>query len=68
MYFSNNLIVPVHPTSARAKKIVRALNGHSIHLSEESSNAIDDIGQHPKELQSVTLEGTNIIYRLAGMV
>jgi len=42
-YFSNNLIIPVQPTSAKARKIVRVLNGHIIQLSGGSLNAIDDI-------------------------
>jgi len=47
-YFSNNLIVPVLPTSAKARKIVGALKGHIIHLSKESLNAIDNIGKYQK--------------------
>ena len=43
-HFSNNLIVPVMPTSPKARKIVKALNGHIITLSEESVIAVDDIG------------------------
>jgi len=37
---------------------VKALEGHIITFSEDSLNAIDDIGQYhfPKKVQSVTLE------------
>jgi len=61
---NNNLIVPVLPTSTKARKNVKALEGHIILLSEESLNAIDDIGQYhfPKKLQSVTFGETNIKY------
>jgi len=45
-YFSNILIVPVLPTSVKARKNVKALEGHIIPLSEESLNAIDNIGQY----------------------
>jgi len=43
---------------------VRVLNGHIIQLSEGYLNAIDDIAHHhlPKIPQSVTFEGTNILY------
>jgi len=53
-HFSNNLIVPVMPTSAKARRIVKALEGHIITLSEGSLIAVDDIGQHhfPKQVQS----------------
>ena len=63
-HFSNNLIVPILTTSTKARKIVKALNGHIITLSEDSLIAVDDIGQHhfPKKVQSVTFGGTNIIY------
>jgi len=44
LHFSNNLIVPVMPTSTIARRIVKALNGHIITLSEESVIAVDDIG------------------------
>jgi len=45
---------------------VKALECHIIALSEESLNAIDDIGQYhfPRQLQSVTIGGTSIIYGL----
>ena len=63
-HFSNNLIVPVMPTSPKARKIVKAVNGQIITLSEDSLKAVDDIGQYhcPKKVQSVTFCGTNIIY------
>jgi len=63
-YFSNNLIVPVVPTSSNARKVVRALTGHITTLSEDYLNAVDDIGQYhfPKQVQSVTFRGTNIIH------
>ena len=62
--FSNNLIVPVMPTSPKARKIVKALNGQIISLSEDSLKAVDHIGQYhrPKTVQSVTFGGNNIIY------
>jgi len=62
--FISTLIVPVLPTSAKARKIVKALEGHIITLSEDSLNAIYDIDQYhfTKQLQSVTFEGINIIY------
>jgi len=44
-YVSNNLVVLVLPISAKARIIVKALQGHIIPLSEESLNAIDNIGQ-----------------------
>ena len=63
-HFSTNLIVPVMPTSAKARRIVKALKGHITTLSEDSLIAVDDIGQHhfPKQVQSVTFGGTNIIH------
>jgi len=63
-YFSNNLIVPVLPTSAKARRIVKAVNGHITTLSEDSLKEVDNIGDHhfPKQVQSVTFGGTNIIY------
>jgi len=50
------------PTSPKARKIVKAVNGQIITLSEDSLKAVDDIGQyhHPKKVQSVTFGGTNI--------
>jgi len=58
------------PTSAKARKFVKSLEGHIITLSEDSLNAIDDIGQYhfSKKVQPVTFGGTNIIYGfLSGM-
>jgi len=63
-HFSNNLIVPVMPTSPKARNIMKAVNGHIITLSEDSLKAVDDIGQYhfPKQVQSVAFGGTNISY------
>jgi len=48
-HFSNNLIVPVMPTSAKARRIVKTLKGHIITLSEDSLIVVDDIGQRTKK-------------------
>ncbi len=63
-HFSNNLIVPIMSTSPKAKRIVEAVNGQIVILSDASLKAVDDIGLHhlPKKVQSVTFGGTNIIY------
>ena len=52
------------PTSPKARNIVKTVNGHIITLSEDSLKAVNDIGQYhfPKQVQSVTFGGTNIIY------
>jgi len=48
----------VPTTSAKARKIAKALECHIITLSEDSLNAFDDIGQYhfPKQVQSVIFE------------
>jgi len=58
-HFSNNFTVPVLSTCPKARRIVMAVNGHIITLSEDSLKAADDISQYHFP---VTFGGTNIIY------
>jgi len=58
LVLSSNLIVPVVPTSAKARRIVKAVHGHIITLSEDSLNAVDDIGLYhfPKQVNWLLLQ------------